>query len=154
MVEEIKRWNFDVMWALLLALGALAANVAVFATPPLQSALPWVSLCLGILALIVLVRGLWRAFGESQIYRGKVLSVVLGVLTVALAGLMVFAFFLARKLPTSVDAPQVGQQVPDFTLTDSNGKAVSLDSLFAAESSEPQAAAPKAVLLIFYRGYW
>ncbi len=152
MVESIKkRWNSDVLWGLLLALGALGANLAVFAAPPLQGTLPWLSLGLGVLALIVLVRGLWRAFGQPQIYRGKALSIVLGLLTVALAGLMVFGFFLARKLPNAAKSPQVGQHVPDFTLADTNGQSVSLGSLFAAPAGTT---APKAVLLIFYRGYW
>jgi peroxiredoxin len=67
---------------------------------------------------------------------------------------MIFTFFLARKLPGTIAAPQIGQRVPDFTLTDANGQSVSLDSLFTPASGEPQSAAPKAVLLIFYRGYW
>jgi peroxiredoxin len=37
----------------------------------------------------------------------------------------------------------VGQQVPDFTLPDQNGKAVSL----SAERGHK-------VVLVFYRGYW
>jgi len=152
MVQDIKkRWNSDVLWALLLGLGALTADRGLFASPPLQSALPWLSLGLGVLALIVLVRGLKRAFGQPQVYRGKALSIVLGLVTVMLAGSNIFLFFLARKLPNSAKSPQVGQRVPDFALADTNGQSVSLGSLFAAPSGST---APKAVLLIFYRGYW
>ena len=52
----------------------------------------------------------------------------------------------------------VGQRVPDFTLSDTSGQPVSLDQLLApagsASTSQSQAQAPNAVLLIFYRGYW
>jgi hypothetical protein len=67
-------------------------------------------------------------------------------------------FVSARKLPNSTAAPQVGQQVPEFTLQDTSGKSVSLDQLLASSSSGSlpafQNRTPKAVLLIFYRGYW
>ena len=155
MTDELKkRRNAAVLWALLFALCSLGANAAVFAAPPMQSALPWLSLAFAIAALIALARGLWLAFSQAQIYRGKVLSVVLGVVTLTFSGAMIFTFFLARKLPGATDAPQIGQRVPDFTLTDAKGQSVSLDSLFAPASGDPQSAAPKAVLLIFYRGYW
>jgi hypothetical protein len=39
-------------------------------------------------------------------------------------------------------------------MPDTSGQSVALDSLFAPASAEPSSAAPKAVLLIFYRGYW
>jgi hypothetical protein len=152
--ELKKRRNAAVLWALLFALCSLGANAAVFATPAMQSALPWLSLTLAILAMATLVRGLWLAFGQAHIYRGKVLNIVLGLVTLALSGMMIFTFFLARKLPGTIAAPQIGQRVPDFTLTDANGQSVSLGSLFTPVSGDPQSAAPKAVLLIFYRGYW
>lgn len=142
------------LWGLLFALCSIGAHAAVYATPPMQSALPWLSLLFAILAMIMLVRGLWLTFRRAQIYRGKVLNIVLGVITLAVSGLMIFGFFLARKLPSATEAPQIGQHVPDFTLTDANGQSVSLDTLFMPASGDPQSAAPKSVLLIFYRGYW
>jgi hypothetical protein len=70
----------------------------------------------------------------------------------------------------------VGQKVPDFTLADSNGNKVSLGQLLGKADSSISASAtpasannstgqaipagmspatpPKAVLLVFYRGYW
>ena len=46
---------------------------------------------------------------------------------------------------------KVGQKAPDFTLTDSNDKPVTLAQLLTEPiNNQP----PKAVLLIFYRGYW
>jgi hypothetical protein len=145
------RRNLGPWWGLLFALAAIGCNVAFFFSLPLQRALPWMSLCFAVLALIFLVTGLLRAFGRPQVYRGKALSVVLSVVAVLAIGLTAFAFVTARKLPSSTAAPQVGQRVPDFTLSDTSGKRLSLDQLLAANSGSP---APKAVLLIFYRGYW
>lgn len=148
-----RRSNTAPWWGLLLAIGAIACNAAFFVSPPWQGAFPWLSLLFAVLALIFLAAGLRRAYAQPQEYRGKVLSVVLTSIALLPVGLTAFAFVSARKLPNSAAAPQVGQQVPDFTLSDTFGKPVSLDQLLAA-SSASQAQAPKAVLLIFYRGYW
>jgi hypothetical protein len=74
------------------------------------------------------------------------------VVTLLACALSIFGFFSARKLPASAGAPQVGQKAPDFTLTDTTGKQVSLSQILAEPM--PNGAAPKAALLVFYRGYW
>ena len=43
---------------------------------------------------------------------------------------------------------------PDFTLADTSGQAVSMAQLFAPAADDSHVVPPKAVLLIFYRGYW
>lgn len=155
-----RRKNVAPWWGLLFAIGAIGCNAAFFARPPLQGTLPWLSLLFVVLALIFLVTGLRRAFGQGHVYRGKVLSVVLTVIALIPVGLAAFVSVTARRLPSSTAAPQVGQKVPDFTLSDTLGRPVSLDQLFAPASSSSSSAsssesqAPKAVLLIFYRGYW
>jgi hypothetical protein len=154
MPEVEKRRNAAALWALLLAIAALSVNFVFFANPPLQAALPWLAILLAVAALVMLAVGLRRAIVLSQIYSGKVLSIVLAVITLIISAANVYIFFHARALPDSIAAPQVGQQLPDFTLADTNGQSVSLDSLFAAMPGDPSSAAPKAVLLIFYRGYW
>ncbi len=145
-----RRRNVAPWWALLFAIGAIGSNVAFFVNPPLQGVLPGLSLLFAALALTFLVTGLGRAFGRPQVYRGKALSVALSVVALLAIGLTAFVFVSARKLPGSTAAPQVGQRVPDFTLSDTSGKPVSLDRLLAPSG----AGAPKAVLLVFYRGYW
>ena len=161
MPDAVQRRKNIAPWAgLLFAIGAIGCNVAFFVNPPLQRTLPWLSLFFAVLALIFLFTGLWRAFGQARVYRGKVISVVLSVIALLPVGFTVFVFVAARKLPSSTAAPQVGQKVPDFTLPDTSGKLVSLDQLLAAvpspnsSASSPEAHVPKAVLLIFYRGYW
>jgi len=151
-------------WGLFFALCALGCNAAFFINTSLQKIFPWLSLLLSLLAAIFLVIGLKRAFSLRILYRGKVISVVLSGVALLLAAFAALAFFAMRKLPRAEAAPQVGQKVPDFTLPDTSGKPVSLDQLLAAfpEPAFSAAAAPapslprtpKAVLLIFYRGYW
>ena len=150
--------NIAPWWGLLFALGAIGCNAAFFVSPPFQGALPWLIVLFFFLALVFLAAGMLRAFGQAHVYRGKVLSVVLTVIALFPLGITAFAFVKARELPSSTAAPQVGQRVPDFTLSDTSGQPVSLDQLLApagsASTSQSQAQAPNAVLLIFYRGYW
>jgi len=153
MPELTKRSNRAGWLALLLSLGALAANFAFFINPPWQAALPWLSFLLAIVALVVLVIGL-RALFDRHFYRSKVSGIMLAVLILMFSGASLFVFYRARALPNSTAAPQVGQQLPDFTLADSSGRFISLDNLFASSPNDPSSPAPKSVLLIFYRGYW
>lgn len=148
--QSQKRSNRMLWVGLLLLVLAILSNLLYFLKVPAAS-LPWVNLILPVLALLFLVIGLVRAFAQSQIYRGKIwgsVVVVLGLLLVAASTLF---FVGARKLPRSGGAPQIGQRVPDFTLSDSTGQPTSLAQLFLASAGAPP---PKAVLLVFYRGYW
>jgi hypothetical protein len=159
-----RRTNAAIWWGLLFAIVALGCNAAFFIGAPFQAAITWLSLLFGVVSLIFLVTGLNGVFREPELYRGKVLTIVLALIALLPAGLSVLGFVGARKLPGATAAPQVGQKVPDFTLADSSGKPVSLDQLLAASSATSSglpasgealsSVAPKAVLLIFYRGYW
>jgi hypothetical protein len=101
-------------------------------------------------------------FRSPQIYGGKVSSSILGVVSLLICGLVAVASISSRALPSSAAAPQVGQKVPDFTLADTSGNKVSLDQLLSkaaglapvAAGAAGAATPPKAVLLVFYRGYW
>ena len=157
--------------ALLLALAALLSNAGYFLGLPGQRALPWLSVALAIAALICAAVGTMRAFRQSQVYRGKISSPILGVLSLLICGLVAIAAVTSRALPTAAGAPQVGQKVPDFTLADTSGNKVSLDQLLGKADAATSASAntpvgqaipvglstatpAKAVLLVFYRGYW
>lgn len=150
-----KRRNWAVWLGFLLALGSMLCNVFFFTSPPRQQAIPWLSVLLAVVALILLATGLQRAFfGQPRVYPGRILSAILSVVSLLVAGVAIFTFFQARALPTSAGAPQVGQKAPNFTLADTAGQLVSLDHLFAPAADDPQGVPPRAVLLIFYRGYW
>lgn len=163
--------NWTPLVALLVALAAFLSNLAVFMRPPGERAIPLLSLALAALAFILLVAGIRKAFAQN---RGKILSSVLGILALLVCGLTGFAYFNARQLPKSAGAPKIGEKAPDFTLPDSTGKPVSLAELLGSSATPPAMSAaaqapavgqapapaatsgpkPKAVLLIFYRGYW
>jgi hypothetical protein len=154
MSVAIKKQTNSALWLglLITVLGVLSnvTNLLYFLKVPL-AALPWVNLTLPAIGLIFLLIGVVRAFGQWQTYRGKIWgSIAAGLAALFLVG-SAGLFILARKVPRSLGAPQVGQRVPDFTLPDSNGQPVALAQLFAASPGMPQ---PKAVLLVFYRGYW
>ena len=69
----------------------------------------------------------------------------------AAIGLFFFAFFsyeifyVVRQVPLSAHAPRLGEQAPDFLLLDQNAMPVGLGDLLSGS---------KAVVLIFYRGFW
>jgi hypothetical protein len=159
MAEMIElRKNWAPWWALLLGLAALFSNAGFFIAIPGQQAISWLSIAMAVLALILLAVGIKRAFAQPEIYGSRSATLILGIFTVAACGLALFASIHARQLPSSSGAPQVGQRVPDFTLADTNGKEVSLTQLEHGSGGVTSAtsanATPKAVLLIFYRGYW
>jgi len=172
MPETISRQRNWAPWlALLLALVVMFSSAAFFIGVPGQRAIPWLGVALAIAALVCAAVGIMRAFRQPQIYRGKVASSILGAVTLIICALFALGSFQARNLPSGAGAPQVGQKVPDFTLADINGNKVSLSQLLgkadapasanannttgqATPVSMSTAAPPKALLLIFYRGYW
>jgi cytochrome bd-type quinol oxidase subunit 2 len=119
-----KRRNWAMWSGFLLALGAVLCNIILFVNLPGRHAVPWVSLLLALIALILVVRGLLLAFGQPRIYRGKVLTSIMSLVSLLLVGATIFIFFNARALPASASAPQVGQKVPEFTLADTSGQPV------------------------------
>lgn len=141
------------LWAgFVLMLLALLSNALFFIGVPGQRALPWLILLLSVVALALVIDGLRRVFSQPQIYRGKVSAVILAVLSLLLFGFGLLASYSGRNIPAAPGAPQVGQKAPEFSLSDSNGKPVSLSQLLSAPLTN--ASHPKGVLLVFYRGYW
>ena len=142
--------RFSSLWlAFLLALLAFVCNVLPAMGAPAPHAYPWISLGLAILAIIFLLAGLGRLFRTPG---GKVLGSILGLVTLLIVAVNVLAFVTSHRLPASTKAPQIGQKAPEFTLPDTQGRPVALAQLFASDN--PQAQPTKAVLLVFYRGYW
>ena len=173
----VRQRNWAPWFGLLLALVAMLSNAGFFLGLPGQRAIPWLSVALAIAALVCAAVGIMRAFRQSQIYGGKVSSSILGVVSLLICGLVAIAAVTSRALPSSASAPQVGQKVPDFTLADTHGIKLSLGQLLGKEhvtlvapprevmekmgmanQLPPASASPatptKAVLLVFYRGYW
>jgi len=148
-----RRGNTALWYGLLITLLGMASELFYFLRlpPGINRILPWVNLLVPAIGLVYLVKGLARAFGQSTVYRGKIWgSLVTLIALVVFAGNVVL-FRHTRDVPKSAGAPQVGQHLAEFTLPDSRGQATTLGQLFMASVDGAQ---PKAVLLVFYRGYW
>jgi len=148
----MKRLNWQIWAGFFLSLVAALSYPLLFVRWPITRDFPWATLILLAIALVLLFLGLRRAFKPDKRIVSKIfssLAAALGLLI--LAGFLFEVFVYGRWLPASAAAPQVGQKAPDFTLTDSNNKPVTLAQLLSEPINNKP---PKAVLLIFYRGYW
>jgi drug/metabolite transporter (DMT)-like permease len=140
-----KRWNWS-LWIGFLFVLAGFLSYGFFAQFPITRDFPWVNFLLFAAGGSFLVVGLFRGFGRPQVYRGKIFGPIFGTLGILMFGLFSYIFFYGlRQLPPSTGAPRVGQKAPEFTLSDQDGKEVSLSDLVGRS---------KAVALIFYRGFW
>jgi hypothetical protein len=140
-----KSWNWSLWIGFLCALAGFL-TYTFFAQFPITRDFPWVNFLLFAVGGILLVLGLFRAFGKPRVYRGKIFGPVLATLGILMLGLFSYIFFYAlRQLPASTGAPRIGQKAPEFILSDQDGKDVSIQALVSRS---------KAVALIFYRGFW
>jgi len=140
-----KSWNWPLWIGFLFALAGFF-SYTFFAQFPITRDFPWANLLLFAGGGILFVVGLFRAFGKPRVYRGKIFGPVLGILGIFMFGFFSYVFFyVLREVPPSTGAPRVGQKAPEFTLSDHDGKDVSLGDLVSRS---------KAVALIFYRGFW
>ena len=155
MPEKVKVPRNSALWlGLAIAFAAILCNVVLFLNPPAQNLIPWLSIVLGIVALVFIALGVKNLLMPSRTIGPRVLGVFVTLLSLLFSAGSIFGFMHARAVPPSTDAPQIGQKAPDFTLPDTNNQAVSLAQLFAPAPGHTTAVAPIAVLLVFYRGYW
>jgi len=149
--QNQKPGNILLWIGLVITVLAVLSNFLYFLNMP-QAIIPWINLLLPLIGLYVLIIGVKRAFKQPQVYSGKIWGSIVTGLAVAFLCLSIYGAIHARDLPPSKGAPRVGQKAPDFTLTDTNGQAVSLSQLLSGPVGNLQR--PKAILLVFYRGYW
>jgi hypothetical protein len=158
--------NWQIWAGFLLSVAAFLSYPFFFVRFPITRDFPWANLLLFGIAAVLLFVGIRRAFAPDRPHhrRSKIAASILAMLGVVVLGFFVFSMFIvSRWLPAAHGAPQVGQKAPDFTLSDTNGKPVSLSELLTSTSqgesgnparNEEARTAPKGVLLVFYRGYW
>ncbi len=140
-----RSWN-GFVWSGFAVILVAAFSFLFFVRFPATRDFPWVNLLLFGVGLMLLAAGLRRAFFQSDRYRGKVSGPVLSLLSLAMFGLFCYGIFvLAADIPSASGAPRPGTPAPDFTLSDAAGRPVALSALLKKN---------RAVLLIFYRGYW
>jgi hypothetical protein len=140
-----RKWNWPLWVGFVLAVGGLF-SYEFFAQFPITRDFPWANLLLFACGAVLLIVGLFRAFGRPQVYRGKILGTIFA--TIALLCFVFFSyvtFYILRQVPVSSHAPHIGQKAPDFILADQNGKPVGKGDLLSGS---------RGVVLIFYRGFW
>lgn len=149
---KTRSFNWPLWAGLLLSAVAFVSYFFVFVRFPVTRDLPWANLLLFAAAAVLLLAGLRRAFAPERRLGSKAAGLVAATLGVAIFGLFVFStFVMSRWLPAAQGAPQVGRKAPEFSLPDTDGRAVSLSELL---STPVNGKAPKGVLLVFYRGHW
>ena len=149
---KIKRLNWALWSGLLLSIFAFLSYFLIFVWFPPMRDLPLANLALFALAILLLFLGVRRAFSHDQRLRSKVAASIAASVGVLILAAFIFTFYISgRALPRSNGAPHVGQKAPEFTLTDTNNRGVTLAELL---SSPQDGKPPRGVLLIFYRGYW
>jgi len=140
-----RSWNWPIWVGFVVVIAGLF-SYGFFARFPNTRDFPWANLLLLAVGTVLLIAGVFRAFGRPQIYRGKIFGSILTAIA-----LFLFAFFsyeilyVLRQVPPSMAAPHVGEKAPDFILLDQNEKPVGLGDLLSGS---------RAVALIFYRGFW
>ena len=151
------RWNWPVWLGFVFSVVAFVSYFLIFARFPVTRNVPWANFLLFGASAAFLWAGLRRALGGAQLFREKIVSSILTLLSVSIFGAFCFVIFHAtRQLPTSVGSPKVGQKAPGFALRNTRESLVSLSSLLSTplDPSSSSQKAPKGVLLVFYRGYW
>ncbi len=132
-------FNWQLWGGLLLAIVALVSYPLFFAQFEMTRDVPWASFLLFVVALALLVSG-WRRAPR------KVLASIVATLGVLVFGAFTFLVTAGTKnLPLSSNAPRIGQRAPDFALSDTQGRTLSLASALQQSNG---------VLLVFYRGHW
>ena len=152
-----KLWNWRLWAGFGISLLALLAFVGYITWVSLTGTIFWPSLLLFLVAAVLLISGLRRAFREPQSYRGKTAGPILAVLSLLIFGLFTFGNYKAFKsFPAANNAPQVGQRAPEFALVDTTGKNYSLAQLLSTPITDSAGSTrpAKGVLVFFYRGYW
>jgi hypothetical protein len=144
-----RKWNWPI-WVGFVVVGAGLFSYEFFARFPITRDFPWANFLLFGIGGVLLILGLFRAFGRPQVYRGKIFGSIFALVAVLVMAFFSYGIFdFLRQVPASAGAPHVGQKAPDFLLLDQDGKHVGLGDLLRGPSGPP-----KAVALIFYRGFW
>lgn len=149
-----KAWNWRLWVGFVIASLAPFSYFSLFEITPIAF---WLSVLLFVVAIVLLIGGVRRAYSAPESYRGKVAGPILATLAVLVIGLFSFGMYAMKKAyPEARNAPRVGQKAPEFALTDSKNNAVKLADLLATPvpGASVAAQAPRGVLLVFYRGYW
>jgi hypothetical protein len=147
-------WNWSLWIGFLLCVAALFSYFLLFYRYPVTRDVPWVNYILFGAGIVFQIVGLRRAYGQPQYFRGEIFGPMLTLISVASLGFFCFVtLYASRQLPASREAPRVGAKAPEFSLVDTENRSMTLATLLATPMPGTQTP-PKALLLVFYRGYW
>ncbi len=139
-----RTFNWPIWVGFIVAVGGLF-SYEYFVRFPITRDFPWANLLLFAIGAVLMLIGLFRAFGRPQLYRGKVFGSILAAIALLLFAFFSYEiFYVLRQVPLSAQAPRIGEKAPNFSLPDQDGKQVALSDLVS----------PNGAVLIFYRGYW
>lgn len=94
-----RRWNLSLWLGFFLVLAGVF-SYQYFIQFPATRDFPWVNLLLIGAGLALLAFGLFRAFGNSKLYRGKIFGSIMATISLLLAAFFAYGVFsLARALP-------------------------------------------------------
>ena len=129
-----------------IVLVALVSYIPLFTLFPATRDVPWANYLLFLIGGALIAVALRRAFRSPERYRGKISSSIL-----AAVSFLLFAFFVAsvtylgKQIPSAATALRVSQKAPPFVLVDATGRQVASAGLLSSH---------RALVLVFYRGYW
>ena len=141
-----RRRNIPGWLGFAVVLIALVSYIPFFALFPATRDIPWATYLLFLIGGALIGVGLRRAFRDSEHYGGKISGSILAALSVLLfAFFVVSVTYFSRLIPSADSALRAGRQAPAFVLADTAGKQVSSAGLLKEH---------RALVLVFYRGYW
>ena len=92
-IDMKRRWNLSLWLGFVVVLGGLFSYVY-FAQFPITRDFPWLNLLLIGVGLALLATGLFRAFGNPRLYRGKIAGSILAVISVCVGRVLLLRDFL------------------------------------------------------------
>jgi hypothetical protein len=141
-----RHWNIPIWAGFAIVIVAVASYIPIFAVFPVTRDIPWANYLLFLLGGGLLAVGVRRAFRDPEHYRGKISGSILAGLSVLLIAFFVGSIlYFAKQVPSAELALRPGQPAPPFVLQDIAGKQVASSELLKGH---------RAVVLVFYRGYW
>ena len=104
-----RRWNWPIWVGFLVVITGLF-SYGFFVRFPTTRDFPWANLLLFGIGAVLLIVGLFRAFGRPQVYRGKIFGPIFTAIAVLVVAFFSYAiFYVVRQVPASAGAPRVGQ---------------------------------------------
>jgi len=140
-----RRSNWTIWVGFVIAVSGLF-SYPFFARYPITRDFPWANLLLFAIGGALLIVGLFRGFGRPKVYRGKIFGPILTVIALLLFSFSSYEiFYVLRQVPLSAQAPRIAHKAPDFMWLNQHQQPAGLGNLLSGS---------KAVVLIFYRGFW